>query len=47
MTQQELIELLRMVASGRRDAADKLAELLHPLLKGDDAPKVTKRKIAE
>ncbi len=47
MTHQELVELIRLVGMGRRDAADKLADLLHPLLKGDEAPKVTKRKIAE
>ena len=47
MNQQELQELIRLVCAGRRDAADKLAELLHPLLKGDTEPKVTKRKVAE
>lgn len=48
MTQQELQELIRLVCQGRRDAADKLAEVLFPLLKQDDpAPKVTKRKVAE
>ena len=48
MTQQELQELIRLIAQGRRDAADKLAEVLFPLLKQDDpAPKVTKRKVAE
>lgn len=48
MTQKELQELIRLVCQGRRDAADKLAEVLFPLLKQDDpAPKVTKRKVAE
>lgn len=48
MTQQELQDLIRLVCQGRRDAADKLAEVLFPLLKQDDpAPKVTKRKVAE
>lgn len=48
MTQQELQDLIRQVSSGRRDAADKLAEVLFPLLKQEEpAPKVTKRKVAE
>jgi hypothetical protein len=46
MTQQELQDLIRMACAGRRDAADKLAELLHPLLKGDSEAKITKRKVA-
>lgn len=45
MTQQDLQDLIRMACAGRRDAADKLAELLHPLLKGETEAKVTKRKV--
>ena len=46
MSQHDLQELIRLVAAGRRDAADKLAELLHPLLsKPEDQPKTTKRKV--
>ena len=55
MSQQELQELIRLVSAGRRDAADKLAELLHPVLfpaVGQDVapapveatPRVAKRK---
>ena len=48
MTHQDLQELIRMVSAGRRDAADKLADVLFPLLKQEEpAPKVTKRKVAE
>lgn len=47
MTQQDLQDLIRLIAQGRRDAADKLAELLHPLRKQPEPPKVTKRKVAE
>lgn len=32
MTKDELQELIRLVGMGRRDAADTLADLLHPLL---------------
>lgn len=49
MTQHELIELIRMVSAGRRDAADKLAEILFPLLEkpAEEPPKpaVTRRKV--
>ena len=47
MTQQDLQDLIRLVCQGRRDAADKLAEVLFPLLKQPEPPKVTKRKVAE
>ena len=48
MTQQELQDLIRLVGQGRRDAADKLAEVLFPLLKQEEpAPKITRRKVAE
>ncbi len=47
MTHPELQELIRLVCQGRRDAADRLADVLHPLLKQDEPPKVTKRKVAE
>ena len=49
MTHAELVELIRLVAAGRRDAADKLADLIFPLLeKPEEAPKpaVTRRKVA-
>ena len=46
MSQNDQQELNRLIAAGRRDAADKLAELLHPLLsKPEDQPKTTKRKV--
>lgn len=46
MSQNDLQELIRLVAAGRRDAADRLADLLHPLLsKPEDQPKTTKRKV--
>lgn len=32
MSKEELIEMVRMVSAGRRDAADSLAELIHSLL---------------
>jgi hypothetical protein len=42
MSKEELTELLRLVSAGRRDAADRLADLLHPLLKQETKAKPAK-----
>ena len=46
MNLQELSDIIRLIAAGRRDAADKLAEIIFPLLQKPAEPKVTKRKVA-
>lgn len=48
MTHAELVELIRLVAAGRRDAADSLADLLHPLLaKPEPKPATIRKKVPE